>query len=101
MLLANFGESITYFPQGGGSRPIQAIIDRDPPAIFDAAGNAVLPVAMVRVYNSCRSGISSHELDTGTDEIEFPLRIGDTLPKRFSVMQMQTQDSGVVSLALK
>ena len=100
-LLTQFGESITYLPATGGSREIQAIVERDPPAIFDAAGNAVLPLATVRVYNSCRSGVASDEVDTGSDEFEFPLKIGETLPKRFSIMQMMSQDSGVTVLAVR
>jgi hypothetical protein len=100
MLLDNFGESITYLPYSGGSRSIIAIVERDPPAILDAAGNAVMPTATIRVYNSCRSGISSKELDSGKDEIEMVLKVGDTLPKRMSIMQMISQDSGVTSLAV-
>ena len=99
-LLANFGESITYWPKGGGRRPIQAIVERNPPAIFDASGNAVLPTATIRVHNSCRLGISSREVDIGTDEIEMIGKVGETLPKRFSLMTMTSQDSGVTALAL-
>lgn len=100
MLLDNFGESITYLPYQGGSRSIVAIIEREPPAIVDAAGNAVMPRATLRVYNSCRSGISSKELDSGKDEIEMMLNVGDTIPKRVSIMQMISQDSGVTHLAV-
>lgn len=101
MLLAQFGESIMYFPGAGGERPIQAIVDREPPAILDAAGNAVMPSCIIRTYNSCRSGIASNEIDTGRDEIELILKIGDAIPKRFSIMQMLSQDSGVVQVALR
>jgi hypothetical protein len=100
MLLDNFGESIAYFPNGGGRREILAIIERNPPAIFDASGNAVLPTATVRVYNSCRSGISSREVDIGKDELEFVLKIGETIPKRFSLMTLMSQDAGVTQLAV-
>lgn len=100
LLLAQFGESITYWPRGGGSRSITAIVDREPPAIYDASGNAVMPKAVIRVANSCRSGIASREANNGGDEVEFVLNIGDQLPKRMSIMVMQSQDSGVTSLAV-
>jgi hypothetical protein len=100
MLLDSFGESVVYFPNGGGRRPILAIVERNPPAIFDASGNAVLPTATIRVYNSCRSGISSREVNIGTDEIEMIGKVGETVPKRFSLMTMMSQDSGVTVLAL-
>ena len=100
MLLDNFGESITYFPKSVGYRPILAIVNRDPPAIFDAAGNAVLPKAEIRVYNSATSGISSKEVDIGSDQIDLPEKVGDIILKRFSLMTMTSQDSGVTVLAL-
>jgi hypothetical protein len=100
MLLSNFGESITYLPNGGGERPIQAIVDRDPPAILDAAGNAVVPQFIVRVSNSCRSGISSRELDTGKDQLRFTKRIGEAIPVSLSIGMILSQDAGVVQLAV-
>jgi len=99
-LLSQFGESITYLPRGGGRRPIDAIVERSPPAVFDASGNAVMPTATIRVYNSCRSGVASSEVDTGGDEIEMFLKIGDAIPKAFSVMTLLAQDSGVTHLAV-
>jgi hypothetical protein len=100
MLLDNFGESVVYFPNGGGRRSILAIVERNPPAIFDASGNAVLPTATIRVYNSCRSGIASNEINIGKDEIEFVLKIGQTLPKRLSFMTLMSQDAGVSQFAV-
>jgi hypothetical protein len=100
MLMEQFGEPIVYLPSGGGRRSINAIVERNPPAIFDASGNAVMPTATIRVFNSCRSGISSREVNIGTDEVEMVLKIGETLPKRFSLMTLQSQDSGVTQLAI-
>jgi len=100
MLLQQFGEWVSYYPKGGGRREILAIIERNPPAVFDASGNAVLPTATIRVHNSCRSGISSREIDIGKDEIEFVLKIGETIPKRFSFMTLLSQDAGVCQLAV-
>jgi hypothetical protein len=99
-LLDQFGESIVYVPSSGGSRPITAIIERDPPAILNAAGNTVLPSFTVRVYNSCRSGISSKELNSGTDQLKFVRKIGDVQPATFSVMHLISSDAGVTHLAV-
>ena len=100
MLLDNFGESIAYCPAGGKRRVITAIVERNPPAIFDAAGNAILPTATIRVYNSKTSGISSREADIGSDQVEVVLKIGDVKPHVFSFNTMLSQDSGVTSWAL-
>lgn len=34
MLLDNFGESVVYFPNGGGRRPILAIVEPQPASHF-------------------------------------------------------------------
>lgn len=99
-LIDNFGESITYYPNGGGARPIQAIVDREPPAIMDAAGNAVVPRFIVRVFNSCRSGIASNEIDTGKDELQFAAKVGEVVGKRHSIGQIISQDSGVLQISV-
>ncbi len=100
MLVDQFGESITYWPFGGGSRSVNAIIERNPPAIFNASGDAVMPTATLRVFNSATTGIASSEVDTGKDEIEMLLNVGDSLTRRFSLMTLLAQDSGVTHLAL-
>lgn len=96
MLLAQFGESLEYVPRSGGSRTMTAIIEREPPAVMDAAGNAVVPQFIVRVYNSCRSGISSQEMDTGGDQVRFARRIGEVIPETYSVGQIISQSGGVL-----
>ena len=99
-LLGNFGESIAYLPACGKRRVITAIVDRNPPAVFDASGNAVLPTCTIQVSNSRTTGISSREADIGSDQLEFVLKIGDTKPKTFSMMTMLAQSGGVTQWAL-
>lgn len=99
-LLSQFGECVTYLPNGGTARKIKAIIEREPPAIFDAAGNAVLPSAIIRVRNCRKNGVAAKDLDVGKDQFEFVLKIGQTTPKRFSVMRLISQDAGVTHLAV-
>jgi hypothetical protein len=100
LLLEQFGESIEYVPRSGGSRTIDAIVVRDPPAIMDAAGNAVIPQFTLRVYNSCRSGISSKEMDTGGDQVRFVGKIGEVIPKTYTVGQIISQSGGVLNFSV-
>lgn len=100
MLLDQFGESISYYPKAGGRREIIAIIERSPPALFDASGNAMLPTFVIRVANSARSGIASREVDIGSDQLEMIAKVGETLRKRYSLMTLVSQDSGVTQLAV-
>lgn len=95
-----FAESVVYKPRSGGARTIKAIVDRDPPAIYDAAGNVVLPAFRLTVRNSCTLGISSKELDTGGDAVELVRKLNEAIPATFSVMRMAYQDEGVVEIDL-
>lgn len=99
-LLTQFGESITYAPKDGPLRVIDAIVERNPPAILSATGDAVFPEATVRVYNSVTTGIGSSEVDIGKDELVMALKIGDATARRFSMLTMISQDAGVVTLAV-
>jgi hypothetical protein len=97
----NFGEPVTYHFRGGGERELKAIIDRDPPAIYDAGGNVVMPEFTIRFSQQCGGGIKANEIDTGGDEVSLIAKIGEMIPVRKTVLQMQSQDSGVIVLALK
>lgn len=99
-LLDQFGETLTYWPGFGGSRVIRAIINRDPPDLIDGAGNAIKPRAMIQVINSRRLGIESKEVDTGRDEIDFPLQIDDQRTTRFVFQVLQASSGGVTVLAV-
>lgn len=96
-----FSETVTYKPRSGGARTIEAIVDRDPPAIYDAAGQVALPSAMIEVANSCTGGISSKEIDTGGDSVLLSLRFGEVPPRQFTIMQVVYHDEGMLRLALK
>jgi len=95
-----FSEKITYFLKSGGRRGIQAIIDRNPPAIYDAAGEVVLPEFTIVVYNNCKTGVEADEVNTGGDEVELIVKDGDLQTTRKTVMHMSAHDLGVVELAL-
>lgn len=82
-LLSHFGETITYYPGSGASRQITALVDR-----------SQAPDYYIRVLNSTATGISSAELDTGTDEVSFPLRVGDPVARK-AIQELQEDASGM------
>ena len=96
-----FAECVVYKFRNGGSRSIKAIIDREPPAIYDAAGNAVLPAFMVTIHNNATTGVCESEIDTGGDQVELKKEFGDTIPEDVSVMVVSEKDMGMLTLALK
>lgn len=100
-LKGHFGEPVIYYPLAGGTLSIDAIVERDPPAFYDAAGNVVLPSFTIRIDNNCKTGRLASDVNTGGDEVDLIAEIGDSKPTRTTVLKIMSQDSGVVVLALK
>lgn len=101
VLLQQNGETVTYLPRAGGRRSIKAIIERNPPEMYDAAGqNVVLYAFTVRVAQDCKSGIQDSEVNTGGDRIELLADVNDVVPTTKKVMKIVSRDSSVLTLAL-
>jgi hypothetical protein len=98
----DFAEAIVYYFAVGGSRSINAIVDRNPPAIYDAAGTVVMPSFIVTIDNDCTTGVTRGEMNTGGDEIELLAEYGDVQRTRLTVMMEVGRDfGGTIQLALK
>lgn len=97
-----FAESIVYFPRSGGSVTIRAIVDREPPGFYDAAGNVVLPQYMIIIANNCTYGREYDSIDRGGDEVELVDKFGESTRKRLTVIHVSERDfGGAITLALK
>lgn len=94
VLLATFSETVTYYPQGGGSREIQAAVDRG--VVSDIPGGRT-PMAMMLITNDATLGITSAELDRGGDRIGYPVNIGEDATIR-PIKQMPSQTTGMIIL---
>lgn len=93
-LMETFGETVTYYPQGGGSREIQAAVERG--VVSEIAGGRT-PMAMMLITNDATLGITSAELDRGGDRIGYPVNIGED-PKIRKVKEMPSQTTGMIIL---
>jgi hypothetical protein len=99
----DFAEIVTYYPHrffGEAVRParaIKAVVIREQIETLseDVITNA--PSFEVHVANSSTLGISSDEIDTGGDQIEFPPRDGKTAERR-TITRLVTQDNGMLVL---
>lgn len=98
-LLQHFGEPITYVTRSGVRYSLTAIIERSPPAVYDAGGNVVLYEFVIRFAGDCQ--LKAKDIDTGGDTVELIAKIGDVIPTTKTVMHMSSQDSGVIVLSLK
>lgn len=99
-LLAEFGEPVVYFFAGGGSRSVSAILERNPPAIFDQAGNPMQIEIVMRVRRHAVKGVLSNEVNRGLDSVEILRRVDDSAATRYTVVRKLAEDSGVITLAL-
>lgn len=90
-LLVEWGEPIVYVPRDGTPRDIEAIIDRNPPETIGGAGVRG-PRFTAQVTNDVLLGITSDELNTGGDKLEFPPRVGQAA-KSYPIQKLLT-DAG-------
>jgi hypothetical protein len=77
-----FGEPITYFPNGGSvGRCIDAIVERDV-NVPSETGDQVAQALVIRVLDNCTTGISALEINDGKDAVSVPLKTGGTPTRR-------------------
>ncbi len=95
--LAAFGEAVTYYPKGGSSRDIIAVVDRNPVAGINGVPHGNTSKQLVRVKNDSDDGISSSEINVGGDHIKFAVRIGKTATQK-RITGIQWEDVGMMYL---
>lgn len=95
--LAEFGEAVTYYPKGGGSRNIVAIVDRNPVSGIAGSPHGNTPKFLVLVKNDSDAGVSSSEVNTGGDKISLSALIGKTAQQR-RIAAIQWHDVGMMYL---
>ncbi len=98
--LTVMGEAVTYYPIGGGSREITAIVNRHGPAGLEGAPHGSAPELSINVANDATTGISSDEVDTMKDEVNVAVRIGETAQRRL-ITEILSQDAGMMELELR
>lgn len=100
---SDFAESVVYHPHRFVTdairlpRTITAVVIREQATSYPNDVETVLPVFEVHVANDSTYGISSDELDTGGDQLEFPPRDGKPAERR-TITQLTTQDHGMLVL---
>jgi hypothetical protein len=100
---SDFAELVVYHPHRYVTdairppRTIKAVVIREQSTSYPNDVETVLPVFEVHVANDPVNGISSEELDTGGDQLEFPPRDGQPSQRR-SITQLTTQDHGMLVL---
>ncbi len=97
VFLAEFGEAVTYYPKGGSSRDINAVVDRNPVAGINGVPHGNASQVIVKVKNDSDDGISSSEVNVGGDHIKFAVRIGKTATQK-RITGIPWEDVGMMYL---
>lgn len=93
------GETVTYYNEARGvSREITAIVEEKEPEELSGVPHGNAPVFIVSVKNSSTEGISSDEIDLGTDLIELIVRAGTQYRKIAKIIK---QDAGMMTLMVR
>jgi len=98
-MITIMGEPVTFFPDGGGSRSILAIIDRGGQAALPSMrGNA--PMTTITVMNNSTTGISSAEINVDCDKVSLALRRGK-LPQQRIITKILYEDAGMLQMEVR
>lgn len=99
-LMAQFGDDVIYYAGGvGDGRAIKGMIERDV-SVISEAGDVVGLAFVIRVLDNDTTGISSTEVDTGTDLIGVSLRVGEEMQQR-QVVRVISTENGIVRLQVQ
>lgn len=83
---------VTYFPESGTARRIEAVIERPGPE-----GNR--EVVELLVKNDSSSGISTSEIDTGGDKVEVSQRTNKR-PVQLRIVEVLHHDAAMLKIKL-
>lgn len=100
LLQQEFGEPVVYRFRGGGKRFFNAIIVRNPPAFYNAAGDVIQPEYEIRFPNDSCCGATAKEIDIA-DSIDIIPELGGSEVREVTVLKLLSQDSGVCVVACK
>ena len=102
-----WGEQITVNPRSGGSRVIDAVVDRNPPRVQPEAGQGmtknldviVKNVASPRTTEHPHGGYATSEVDRGGDTVTLAVRVGGADQTR-PIRDIVDQDEGMARYEL-
>ena len=90
-------ELITYFPAGGESRQIRAVVHRPGPEPIDGFAGVSRESVELLVKNHATEGILSSQLNTGGDKVEAGMR-DSRRPVKLRIVEILGQDAGMLRL---
>jgi len=99
-LLNIFGETVVYYPSGRLQRTILAIVTRQDNEKLPDLPHGRGPNITIAVANNSTIGIASSEIDTGLDQIELAVRIGQVKQNR-PFARIIAQDAGFLKLEVR
>lgn len=101
MLQASHGESVVYLNRKTGvKRTITAIINRSPPARFDASGEVIAASLTAQVKDDATYGITEEQLNRGRDSIIVPVE-QDGTPEERTITHLLEVGGGRLLLGIK
>ncbi|HOR28495.1 MAG TPA: hypothetical protein PLG73_10785 [Candidatus Sumerlaeota bacterium] len=86
-----FGEPATYRKADGSTRPISVLVYRMPPEPSLQQKGVLETKTRIFVLNNAALGISATELQTQSDQVDFPERVGGTA-RAWQISRIVNQD---------
>ena len=98
VLLDQFGEPVVVELPDGEERPIQAIVNRNPPTFL--VDGVPIPDIQISVFNDPETGISSEELNRGTYRVRVS-RVKGKPVSSLAANRLESDTGGVCVIRLQ
>lgn len=99
-LATMFWEPVVYYPQAGGTLPMQAKVERRQLELL-ISGEVVMAAYVITIEEDAENGIQSKDVDRGGDSIDVLENEGDSAYTRVTVLEKISEANGEIVLAAK
>jgi hypothetical protein len=102
-MLADWGEKVTYRPNGKPARTITVLVDRQPPVRTLGDGSIYAPRILIQGVNDPLAGIDAAHMDPdGKDRMDVAPRLGQAVQEYGCYLaEGETHDMAIVTLELR
>lgn len=99
VVLDDWGEDVEFRPnENAASRFVRGLVDRSPPQGIEGTPEGLAWDAAVALHNSSATGVSSSELDEGSNQVRIAPRIGG--PRVWMSVRILEHTERVIRLGL-
>jgi hypothetical protein len=96
-LFNHFGEQVAFEPTGT-PRLVTALVERNPPVIYDEGGSAYMTDWVIRVADDDVLGISVDDITRGVTQVSILEEAAGSTYRLKTIVQIESRANGILQL---